>query len=169
MQEYSNSSPSPRRIVAAFIITPLLAAFVLACIQPLYAGLTSLPDRIFRTTMIYSFFGAYPAALVFGLPAFMFLRRRVKASILNCAFAGAIVASLPWLLLGLISNPEYAYSNGHVTHQNGAKTWAGWVDLFGFVGAIATLGAAAGMVFWIIAVADANGRKRVSALARKRT
>ena len=135
-------SPRPWRIVAAFIITPLLAAFALACIQPLYAGLTSLPDRIFRTTMIYTFFGGYPAALVIGFPAFMFLRHRVNASALNCAGAGAIVASLPWLLLGLISNPKYAYSNGHVTHQNGAKTWAGWVDLFAFVGEIAALGAA---------------------------
>ena len=149
--------------MAAFIITPLLAAFALACVHPEYAGLPSLADRIFRTTIIYALFGGYPAALVFGLPAFLFLRDRVRASAFNCAATGAVVASLPWLLLGLISNPNYAYSNGHVTHQNGAKTWWGWVELFVFVGEIAALGAVAGVVFWIIAAAGRNGGKRVSA------
>jgi len=154
----SKSSPPWWRVVAAFALTPLIAAFAFACFQPLYAGLPSLPDRILRTTLAYVVFGDYPAALVFGVPAFLVLRNKLRLSAINCAVTGAVVASFPWLLLGLFANPDYAYSNGHVTHENGAKTWWGWIDLFYFVGEIAALGALAGLVFCAIAAAGISRR-----------
>lgn len=158
----TTSSPVWWRIVAAFVFSPLIAAFALACFQPLYAGLESLCDRILRTTFAYVVFGGYPAAFVLGLPAFLILRKKLRLSPLNCAVVGAVAASLPWLLLGLISNPRYAYSNGHITHQSGSKTWWGWVDLFTFVGEIAALGALTGVVFWAISVARISCRERAS-------
>jgi hypothetical protein len=160
---FSTSSPIRWRIVAAFLLAPLIAAFALACFQPLYAGLPSLSDRILRTTLLYVLFGGYPAALVLGVPAFLILRKKLRPSALNCAVTGAVVASFPWLLLGLISNPDYAYSNGHITHQNGAKTWWGWVDLFTSVSDIAALGGLAGVVFWAIAAAGISRGERMSA------
>ena len=159
----TTSSPVWWRVVAAFVLTPLVAAFAFACFQPLYAGLPSLSDRILRTTVVYVLFGGYPAAFVLGVPAFLILRKKLRPSALNCAATGAVVASFPWLLVGLISNPVSAYSNGHVTHQNGAKTWWGWVDLFTFVGEIAAPGALAGVVFWAIAAAGISRRERISA------
>lgn len=158
----TSASPVWWRVVLAFLLAPLIAAFLFACFQPLYAGLPSFPDRILRTTLLYVLFGGYPATLVLGVPAFLILRERVRPSAWNCAATGAAVASFPWLLLGLVSNPEHAYSNGHVTHQSGAKTWWGWVDLFTFVSETAALGALAGLVFWTIAAAEISRRERMS-------
>jgi hypothetical protein len=87
------------------------------------------------------------------VPAFLILRNRVSASALNCGLAGALVASIPWLILGLVSNPDQGYSHGHVTHENGVKTWWSWIDLLTFVAEIAALGAFAGVVFWTVAAA----------------
>ncbi len=161
--DVAGSSPAWWRIVAAFALTPLIAAFAFAIAQPLYAGLPSLLERIWRTTLFYAVFGGYPATLLFGVPAFLVLRKKVSPSAPNCATTGALVASLPWLLLGLISNPDYAYSNGHVTHQNGAKTWWGWLDFFTFVSEIAALGALAGVIFWTIAAVKVRRSDRMSA------
>lgn len=110
----------------AFILTPLIAAFALACWLPLYEGLPSLPNRIFLTTKAYAVFGAYPPALAFGIPALLILRTRVRATLLNCGVVGLIIAIAPWLILGTFSHVDYAYSNGHVTVQDGATTiWGG--------------------------------------------
>jgi hypothetical protein len=155
VQELSISHPR-WRVAAAFVITPLMAALALACFQPAYDGLASLADRILRTTILYAVFGVYPTTAVLGVPAFLFLKDRVRASPLNCAATGAVIASLPWLTLGLISNTEFAFSNGHVTHQNGSMTWWGWLDLLISVGEIAAVGALAGIFFWCIAAAGAK-------------
>ncbi|NZD62133.1 hypothetical protein HX900_13550 [Rhizobium sp. WYCCWR 11290] len=151
------------RVVAAFVLVPLLVALVLACFQPLYAGLPNLAERIRRTAIFYAFFGSYPATILFGVPAYFFLKSRVRATALNCAATGAVVAPFPWLLLGLFSNPDYAYSDGHVTHHNGMKTLWGWVDLLTGVGEFAALGAFAGLVFWCIAMAGVKVGDRTAA------
>lgn len=153
--------PPVWRVVLAFAMTPLIAAAVLAVVQPLYAGLPSLADRISRTTFVYAFFGGYPATVFLGIPAFLFLRNRVHLSALNCAATGALVAAIPWLALGLFSNPDYAYGNGHVTHENGAKTFWGWVDLATFTGQIAALGALAGVAFWLISASGLKQKRKV--------
>jgi hypothetical protein len=49
------------RVIAAFAVTPLVAAFALACIQPLYAGLPSTPERIYRTATVYALLGRVPS------------------------------------------------------------------------------------------------------------
>jgi hypothetical protein len=142
--------PPVWRIIAAFALTPLIAAAALAVVQPLYAGLPNLAHRIYRTTLAYALSGGYPATILLGIPAFLFLRNRVQLTALNCAVTGGVVAAIPWVLLGLFSNPDYAYSNGHVTHESGAKTLWGWVDLATFTGQIAAVGALAGVAFCLI-------------------
>ncbi|MNH53285.1 hypothetical protein D3C85_1629150 [compost metagenome] len=69
-----------------------------------------------------------------------------------------MIAALPWLLLGLLSSPNYAYSNGHVTHQGGHITLWGLFDLSVFTGWIGLLGAGAGVLFWLITVPGAHGQ-----------
>lgn len=146
------------RLALAFIVVPGAAALAMAIQSPLYAGLPDFWDRVFRTALMNAVFGAYPAALVLGVPAYFLFRKRLRPTVINCAAVGAVTAALPWLLLGLLSSPDYAYSNGHVTHQNGHMTLLGLIDLFVFTGWIGLFGAGAGVLFWLITVPGAHGR-----------
>jgi hypothetical protein len=150
--------PPFRRLALAFIVAPGAAALVMAILQPLYAGLPDFWDRVFRTALINAVVGGYPAALILGVPAYLLLRKRLRPTILNCAAVGAVIAALPWLLLGLFFSPEYAYSNGHVTHQNSHITLWGLFDLSVLTGWIGLLGAGAGVLLWLITVAGAHGQ-----------
>ena len=123
----------------------------MAVAQPAYDGLPDLLDRIWRTTTTYALFGAYPTAIVFGVPAYILLRQRLAASLFNCTWVGAAVAAFPWVILGLLSNADYAYNNGHVTHMNGAKTLWGWIEVLLLIAWMGLLGALAGSLFWFIA------------------
>lgn len=146
------------RLALAFMIVPGAAAFAMAVQQPLYAGLPDFWDRVVRTALINAVVGAYPAALVLGVPAYLLLRRRLRPTVLNCAAVGAVIAAIPWLLLGLLLSPDYAYSSGHVTHQNGQITLWGLFDLSVFTGWIGLLGAGAGVLFWLITVPGGRGQ-----------
>lgn len=147
----ARAQPATWRIALAFLLAPAAAALVYACLTPLYGGLPDLADRVWRTFLLYLLLGAYPAAVVLGLPLFFALKGFLNPTPLNCALVGAIIAAVPWLLLGLLSSPNYAYSNGHVTHENGAITFAGLLDLGVFVAQLAALGFFAGLVFWFVA------------------
>jgi hypothetical protein len=148
------AQPPLWRVIAAFAGAPLAAAFLLACIQPAYDGLPSLADRVFRTFIIYLFIGACPPTVLVGLPTYLILRKRLRPTPLNCALAGAGVASLPWLLLVVaLPGADYAFDGGHITVEHGQKTLWGWLDLGTASGALALLGAFAGLVFWVIAAA----------------
>jgi hypothetical protein len=68
---------------------------------------------------------------------------------------------LPWLLIGLLSLPDYASEDGHITNQNGHLTLWGLYDLAKFAGPIGLLGSFTGVVFW--AAAAAGGRRQVDA------
>lgn len=148
--------PPAWRVALAFLLAPAVAAFLYACLLPLYAGVPSLVDRVWRTFPFYFVFGALPATLIFGVPAFFVLKSRVKATPLNCALVGAAIAALPWLVLGLLISPNYAYSNGHVTHDHGVITWLGFLDLSAGVAELAALGLLAGFVFWVTAASGAR-------------
>ena len=139
------------RVVLAFLLAPAAGALVYACLMTLYAGLPDLAGRVWRTFLLYLLFGGYPTAIVLGLPAFLVLKSRLGPTPLNCAVVGAAIASVPWLLLGLLSSPNHAYSNGHVTHNNGSITLWGLFDLGVFVAQVAALGFFAGLVFWAVA------------------
>lgn len=149
----TNNRPSPAfwRIALAFVGAPFVAAAAMAFAQPLYAGLPELSDRIWRTTVAYVLFGAYPTAIVFGLPAYLTLKRRFSLSLLNCIWAAAAVATFPWTLMGLVSQPEYAFSGGHVTDVDGSKTVWGWIGLMQMSLSMGFFGGIAGATFWFIA------------------
>ena len=108
---------------------------------------------------LFAFFGAYPAALIFGVPAFLILRRRLKPRVINCVLVGGVVAAAPWLLLVLFgSNPDYAVVGTHITVQHGLKTLWGWIDGLKMVGWIFGLGLIGGLAFWTAAVFDPRRR-----------
>src|SRR5215218_2155167 len=80
---------SNKRVLLAFVLTPLLISFVAACAYPLYAGLPTYWDRVLRSWPIYILFGALPATLIFGIPAFLLLRKLLRISLVSCAAVGA--------------------------------------------------------------------------------
>lgn len=149
-------APPPRRLLLAFATVPGIGAIVLATVQPLYAGLDSYMERIWRTALMFAIF-AYPSGLIFGLPAYGFLRNRVRPTWLNCTLAGAIVAAAPWLIFAFLpSAANQASIGGRATVVDGATTAYGYLVALQFVGIIALCGAVAGFMFWLIAVARRN-------------
>ncbi len=147
------------RLILGFLIAPLVAALAIAIIQPAYDGLDSYSDRIYRTTIAFAVFGGYPWALLFGIPAYFALRNRARASVLNCALVGAVIASFPWFVLGLLFRPDYAESDSRVTVLNGSRTLAGWFEFGELIAFVAVSGAFAGAVFWLVVAA---GKSRSS-------
>jgi hypothetical protein len=120
-------------------------------------------DRIFRTFVIYLVIGACPPTVLVGLPAYLILRKRLRPTPLNCVLAGAGVASLPWLLLDVVlPGADYAFDGGHITVEHGRRTLSGWLDLGTASGALALLGAFAGLVFWVIAAAGWKGSPKTA-------
>jgi len=148
------NSPVPIfRVLAAFVIAPAVAALLLASLEPLYAGLPSLMDRVFRTFLLYLLIGGYPSAWMLGIPAYILFRHRLRPTPVNCASVGAAVATLPWLVLGLLSVPDYSYDGGRITVEHGHRTLPGWLDFGTSLGGLAAIGAFAGITFWIVAAA----------------
>ena len=150
------TAPPPRppawRVVAAFVVAPGAAALVMAAATPLYAGLDP-GERLWRSAATFAAFGAYPAALVLGVPACFLLRGRLAPSLVNCASAGAVIAALPWFALSLLSGPDQASIDGRATVIDGSRTAYGWLTQATFLGGIALFGALGGAVFWLVAAA----------------
>ncbi len=151
--------PPTWRIVAAFAIVPGIASLLLAVVNPAYDGISDQLERIWRSALAFAVFGAYPATVVLGLPAFFMLRRHFDAKIVNCSLTGALVASLPWFVLPMFSLPDSASVDGQATVIDGSFTAYGWLTNLTFVGQIALLGAASGVLFWLIAAAGSRTRK----------
>ena len=114
--------PPTWRIVAAFAIVPGVAALLLAVLSPAYDGLSDQFERIWRSALAFAVFGAYPATVVLGLPAFFMLRRHFDPKIVNCSLTGAVVASLPWFVLSTFSLPDSASIDGQATVIDGSLT-----------------------------------------------
>jgi hypothetical protein len=144
--------PPRWRVVIGFFVAPFVAALAFGITFPLYAGLPNIFDRTFRTIAVYLIFGAYPTALIIGVPTFFAHKDRFKRSVLNCMLAGALVASLPWLIIGVLATNDYSIDDGHVTAIDGVKTIWGWIDLAIGVGQIAIAGLFAGLVFWFVVI-----------------
>jgi len=147
------------RVAAAFILAPGLAALLVAFVMPLYDGLPKFAERIWRSALAYGLFGAYPAAVLFGLPAYFTLRRRFDPTLINCSFVGAVVSTLPWAFLSLGNTLDQANIGGRATVINESKTAFGWLMDAQFLGQIALFGAFGGTLFWAIAAAGSGAGK----------
>lgn len=151
--------PPRWRVAAAFLLVPAVAALSFAIVMPLYGGLPNMADRIWRSAWVYALVGAYPPAVVFGIPAYFALRRHFDPRLINCALVGAVVATMPWLFLTLASTPSQASSDNRATVINGSYTAFGWLMNAQFVGEIAIFGALAGALFWAIVAAGIGAGK----------
>lgn len=138
------------RLILGFAIAPLIASTTLACIISLYAGLPNFLTRVAQIAWICALFGGYPATIVFGVPAYLVLRRRVAPSVINCSLVGAIIAATPWIILVMRSKATHAYSNNHFTVQDSVITWWGLLDFIILIAELSVLGAFTGTIFWII-------------------
>ena len=166
-------SNSAGRIVAGFLIAPLVASAALpfgAHAAEWLANVLSVSrmlalDDMRRVGWIMPFVVssvgvAYPSTLFLGLPTFFVLRRKVALSPLNCILAGVWVASAPWIGWVLLRNPYYwSDGPGRIYHMNGHYTALGWIEVgkgvlyyFAFLGPLGALG---GLAFWLIAAAGA--------------
>jgi hypothetical protein len=151
--DHAEALPPRWRVVAAFLVAPFMAALAMAWIEPLYAGIPNLAERVGKTLIWYCLIGAYPTTLVFGVPLFLALRRRVPATALNCILAGGVVAACRWIILLILPPPagSGAIDGGQVTILNGQRTLAGWLYGAQSVAEVAGSGLLAGLVFWIVA------------------
>ena len=84
------------RVALAFLLAPGAAALLMAIAMPMYAGLPSWVERVWRTAQTLSVFGAYPITVAFGLPAYFMLRRHFAARPFACAIVGFVISALPW-------------------------------------------------------------------------
>jgi hypothetical protein len=142
------------RVALAFLVAPGLAALLIAIALPAYEGIPNWFERVWRTAEIFSVFGAYPTAVVFGVPAYFMLRRHLSARPFACAVVGSVVAALPWALLVIAgSGASEASVNGRATVLNGQTTAYGWLQNAEFLLTIGLFGAIGGTVFWAIAAA----------------
>jgi hypothetical protein len=163
--EASRFSPPAWRVVAAFLIAPMVASLATACVEPEYLGLPSIWERMFQTALMFSVLAAYPSTVVIGAPVFSLLRTKVAASLANCALAGACVAAAPWLALDLSPTPNFSASAGfRATVVDGHFTVWGWIEHGKFVLEIGGFGAFGGVVFWLVAVAGAVRRTQIAGI-----
>jgi hypothetical protein len=151
--------PPHWRVAAAFLVVPAFAALSFAIAMPLYAGLPTMAERIWRSALIYGLVGAYPQTVVFGVPAYFVFRRHFGPHLINCAGVGAVVATLPWLLLTLVSSPDQASIGNRATIINGSYTAFGWLMNAQFLSWVALAGAIGGALFWAIAAAGSGAGK----------
>lgn len=148
--------PPRWRVAFAFLVVPALAALSFAFAMPLYAGLPTTTDRVCRSALVYGLVGAYPAALLLGVPAYYMLRRHFEPRLISCALAGTVVTALPWLFLTLMSAPGQASIGDRATVINGSYTAYGWLMNAQFVGEIGLAGAIGGALFWARAAAGSG-------------
>lgn len=151
--------PPRWRVAAAFLMVPALAALSIAIAMPLYSGLPSMTERIWKSALAYGVFGAYPPTIIFGIPAYLVLRKHFKPRLINCAFVGAFVAALPWALLALASTPDQASIDDRATVIDGSKTAFGWLMDAQALAQIALFGALGGFLFWARAIAGSGAEK----------
>lgn len=154
MNEPSVASPPAWRIVAAFLFAPLFAALAIGWMQPMFFGMPSITERVLKSTFFYAFYGAYPPAIVLGVPIFLIFRKKIRLSIGNCAAIGAIIAIAPWVFAALTQRTwDNATVGGHATTIDGVRTIWGWLYFLRFMLDVAAFGALGGVAFWVIAAA----------------
>lgn len=143
---------NPWRVTAAFVLAPFFAALAFAVYEPAYDGLSSYAERVLRSAVIYYVVGALLPTAVLAIPAFLVLKKMLRPTALNCALAGAMIAAIPWFLLGLYPLTESASIGNQPTVIDGEYTSFGWLSLFrDFLLPIAVAGALGGAIFWLIA------------------
>lgn len=132
--------PTPRfwRVALGFVLAPLVPAMLFGLLDPGLIGLAAML--------------AYPSAILFGLPAYIVLRRLLRPRLLAIAVVGGLVAIAPFVVLTIFPSAIEASSNDCVSVKAGHTTLCGTVESVKMMLLIFPLGALGGLVFWLCAV-----------------
>jgi hypothetical protein len=139
------------RVAAAFIAAPVAPAAAFAFAMPMYGSLPDLSERIWWTFLPVLLVGGYPPTLIFGVPAFLVLRRKLQPTFLTCSLVGALVAS-PWAIMFLLAaarDPNFWDS----IERNGLLEATTEITI------VPALGLLGGAVFWLVAAAGPSRAK----------
>ncbi len=156
------AQPSGWRLLAGFLLAPVLPSFLGSAITPAYDGLPDLWTRILMTLPWALIFCGYAPALFVGLPTYAFLRWKLRLTLVNCVLAGVFVAVFPWALLAFLPTAQEASIGGRATVVNSHLTWFGVLENLKMMGFLAPFGALGGAVFRLV-VAGLPARKPVVA------
>ncbi len=147
-------NPSTDRTIAAFLIAPLIPAI-------LSAAYTSGYDvgEFFVSLYLICLVGAYPPAILIGLPIYFLLRKNVRPTLISVVMIGASIAVLPWLILEFFGPRSDRFEfNGVILIENGKHTVAGWNSVLRAWTKSVMLGAIGGAVFYCM-IAPSHRRK----------
>lgn len=142
MSLHSTSSALLWRVVLGFLFAPYAGFWAYILMGGLAEGHFPFVFFPFDPLMLV----AYAPALVLGVPAYLLLKDVARASALNCAATGAMVAAAAGVLLMAI-----------------AETRLGW-GLMSALALLAGCGAVGGLVFWIVVTATPRECSRISSL-----
>jgi hypothetical protein len=138
MAEALEAQPKPWRVLLAFALAPLAAAFLFSLIEG---------GKLWDVAVL----GAYAPAIVLGVPAYFLLRRRLRPRLVTLVLASGIIAAAPWALLSFFSQADQATVGNCVAVVDGKTTWCGFLHTLLWLGQIFAYGAFGGLVFWICA------------------
>ncbi len=151
--------PPAWRVILAFLVAPGLGAFFMVFIFYLSDDVFNW-EQFAKGIAMIAMYGAYPAAILFGIPTYFIVRRYCAPTLINCAFVGAAVATFPWAVIFLLlGSPDQASIGGQPTVIDGRRTVFGWYMDLTYIAKIAASGFAAGACFWLIAVAGNFGKE----------
>lgn len=126
------------RVISAMVLAAAVAATL--------AGILTLSAQIVPIAFIF----ALPHA-VLGLVVYFLLRWRWKITLQSSLIAGFLIGAIPMsIIVGVATLPDSASSNGVATVVDGHLTLAGWYERFILTASFGPLGAAAGVVFWLL-------------------
>lgn len=136
--------PGNRQAVAAFLLAPLVPAAFVALVEP--ATTSRLGDFL-----LVAIVGGYLPSLVFGLPLYLALRRRLAPRLPLVVGLGGLIAALPPLLVMLVSSDQQGTIGGHtLAIVDLAFGWSGLAPGAAFAATCFGLGLCGGFVFWLV-------------------
>ena len=91
-------------------------------------------------------------AVIFGVPAAVFFRRRGWTSPWAALAGGFVIGVVPlevYLWLTEASSNVNTWSSSGATMVNGVRTWSGWMEHIEFMSVIGGFGAGGAFAFWL--------------------
>lgn len=140
-------SISTKHAAIAFALAPLLPSAIVAWSEP-----SSSPRVLFFVIVALL---SYVPTLVFGIPLFVLLRRRVQPSLAFVSGIGSLIAVLPLNILGLCTGSWGAPES--VTQLGIVRAFTDWSTLPAAPSLallVMVLGALGGLVFWVVTMSS---------------
>jgi len=135
--------PNGGRVAAAFLVAPIFASILMGLAFLVVGYLEGSPAASVHSAALLIGMFSLPLALLttllFGVPAYVLLKPRVERRLVGAILTGAVTAPIGWTGLEIAMALEKRSVDSLPTNL--------W-----FIGLLAAVGAAAGIVFWWVAV-----------------